>query len=156
MREFIEAEMDKIRGVFEPFNTRGSWMKFRDQGEDWIRLGLVDGFTVTRVAPHFDASGEVKKVDFWLLFKMAGYDEGFQHAHTVKVVEWSQQDTYLIDMTDDRGREYHVELIFPDLEPDLAADWRGWQKYKTSIADRIARIDEELLAEHVQIAEDWE
>jgi len=38
------------------------------------------------VAPHFDAQGEVKRVDFWLLFKAVGYDEGFQHAHTVKVV----------------------------------------------------------------------
>jgi len=74
------------------------------------------------VAPHFDAGSEVKRlpaapreqdsateskpataqagVDFWLLFKAVGYDEGFQHAHTLKVVRWSQEDTYLIDPTD--------------------------------------------------------
>jgi len=108
------------------------------------------------VAPHFDAGGEVKRVDFWLLFKAVGYDEGFQHAHTVKVVRWSQEDTYLIDLTDDRGRRFHVELLFPDQEPDLAADWRRWRRYKSENRDRFERIDADLLAEHVRIAEEWE
>jgi len=67
---------------------------------------------VTRVAPHFNAVGEVKRVDFWLLFKAVGYDEGFQHAYTVKVVRWYQDDTYLIDLTVDQGQRFHVELVF--------------------------------------------
>ena len=103
-----------------------------------------------------DAEGEVKRVDFWLLFKAVGYDEGFQHAHTVKVVRWSQEDTYLIDLTDDRGRRFHVELVFPDQEPDLASDWRSWRRYKSENWDRFERIDADLLAEHMRIAEEWE
>jgi len=121
-----------------------------------VRLGPIGGYTVPRVGPHLDAGGEVKRVDFWLLFKAVGYDEGFQHAHTVKVVRWSEEDTYLIDLTDDRGRRFHVELVFPDQEPDLAADWRRWRRYKSENRDRFERIDVDLLAEHVRIAEEWE
>lgn len=95
-------------------------------------------------------------MDFWLLFKVVGYDEDFQHAHTIKVIRWSQEDTYLIDLTDDRGRRFHVELVFPDQEPDLAADWKRWRRYKSENRDRFERVDVDLLAKHVRIAEEWE
>lgn len=156
MKEFIEKEKATLQALFEPFNEGGSWMTLLESGREPVRMGLVDGYTVTRVAPHFDARGELKRVDFWLLFKAVGYDEGFQHAHTVKVVRWSQEDTYLIDLTDDRGRRFHVELVFPDQEPDLASDWRSWRRYKSENRDRFERIDADLLAEHVRIAEEWE
>ncbi len=156
MKEFIDKEKARLQALFEPFNEGGSWMTLIEPGREPVRMGLVDSYKVTRVAPHFDAQGELKRVDFWLLFKAVGYDEGFQHAHTVKVVRWSQEDTYLIDLTDDRGRRFHVELVFPDQEPDLAADWRRWRRYKSENRDRFERIDAELLAEHVRIAEEWE
>jgi len=156
MKEFIDKEKARLQALFEPFNEGGSWMTLIESGREPVRMGLVDSYKVTRVAPHFDARGELKRVDFWLLFKAVGYDEGFQHAHTVKVVRWSQEDTYLIDFTDDRGRRFHVELVFPDQEPDLAADWRRWRRYKSENRDRFERIDADLLAEHVRIAEEWE
>ncbi len=106
------------------------------------------------MTPHFDAGGGLKRVDFWLLFKAIGYDEGFRHAHTVKVVRWSQEDTYLIDLTDDRGRRFHVELVFPDQEPDPASDCRSWRRYKSENRDRSERINADLLAEHVRISEE--
>jgi len=46
--------------------------------------------------------------------------------------------------------------VFPDQEPDLAADWRRWRRYKSENRDRFERIDADLLAEHVRIAEEWE
>jgi len=156
MKEFIDKEKARLQALFEPFNEGGSWMTLIESGREPVRMGLVDSYKVTRVAPHFDAQGELKRVDFWLLFKAVGYDEGFQHAHTVKVVRWSQEDTYLIDLTDDRGRRFHVELVFPDQEPDLAADWRRWRRHKSENRDRFERIDADLLAEHVRIAEEWE
>ena len=131
-------------------------MTLAEKGRTPVRVGLVDGFTVTRVAPHFDAVGEVTRVDFWLLLRMLGYDEGFQHIHTVKVVSWSQNDTYLLDLLDDRDRRFHIELIFPDQEPDQAADWKRWSGYKAGSRDRFERIDAELLTEHTRIAEEWE
>ena len=156
MKEFIEKEKARLQALFEPLYEGGSCMTLCESGREPVRMGLVDSYKVTRVAPHFDAQGELKRVDFWLLFKAVGYDEGFQHAHTVKVVRWSQEDTYLIDLTDDRGRRFHVELVFPDQEPDLAADWRRWRRYKSENRDRFERIDADLLAEHVRIAEEWE
>ena len=156
MKEFIDKEKARLQALFEPFNEGGSWMTLIESGREPVRMGLVDSYKVTRVAPHFDAQGELKRVDFWLLFKAVGYDEGFQHAHTVKVVRWSQEDTYLIDLTDDRGRRFHVEIVFPDQEPDLASDWRSWRRYKSENRDRFERIDADLLTEHVRIAEEWE
>ena len=130
-------------------------MSLVEPGRETVRLGLIDDYTVIRVAPHFDANGEIKRIDFWLLFKAVGYDEGFQHAHTVKIVGWSQKDPYLLDLVDDRKRMYHIELIFPDQEPALASDWKQWRRYKMGNRDRFERIDAEILTEHVRIAEEW-
>ncbi len=108
------------------------------------------------MAPHFDAKGNVKRVDFWLFLKALGYHEGFQHAHTLKVLRWSQEDTYLLDLVDDRERRFHIELIFPELERDLGADWQRWREYKAENREMFQRIDQQLLAEHIKIAEEWE
>ncbi|RLB87918.1 MAG: hypothetical protein DRH50_16045 [Deltaproteobacteria bacterium] len=156
VKEFINKEKTRLQALFEPFNKGGSWMSLFEPGLKPVRLGLIDGYTVIRVAPYFDVKGEIKRIDFWLLFKAVGYDEGFQHAHTVKVIRWSQDDTYLLDIEDDRKRKYHIELIFPDQEPDLASDWKHWRQYKSENNDRFERIDAEILTEHIQIAEEWE
>ena len=156
MREFIEKEKSRLQKIFEPFNAQGSWMRLTEPGRGSVRLGMIDSYLVTRVAPVFHASGEVKRVEFWLLFKAIGYDEGFQHSHTIKVVRWSQEDTYLIDLIDDRGRRFHAELIFPGLEPELAAGWEYWQRYRRENRGRFSQIDAEILEEHIQIAEEWE
>ena len=97
MKEFIEKEKARLQALFEPFNTGGSWMTLADKGRTPVRLGIVDRFIVTRVAPQFDAGGNLTRIGFWLLIRLSGYDEGFQHAHTIKVVSWPQDDTYLVD-----------------------------------------------------------
>ena len=156
MKEFIEKEKARLQSLFEPFNTGGSWMTLADKGRTPVRLGIVDRFIVTRVAPQFDAGGNVTRIGFWLLIRLSGYDEGFQHAHTIKVVSWLQDDTYLLDLFDDRDRRFHFELIFPDQESNEAADWKRWRDYKAGSRDRFERIDAELLTEHTRIAEEWE
>ena len=160
MKEFIEEEKARIQGLLRLFNERGSRMEVF--GEDKKRLfgELADSFTVTRIAPHFDAQGQHTRSDFWLLWKSVGYNNGWQYAHTVKIVQVAVRDTLencwlIVDLTDDRGRRFHVELIEPISEPDYARDWRDWQKYKAENAGMFARIDEELLREHLQIAEEW-
>ncbi len=90
-----------------------------------------------------------------MFHKALGYHEGFQHAHTIKVVRWSQEDTYLLDLVDDLDRRFHIELIFPELERDLAVDWKRWSEYKAANREMFERIDRELLAEHIGIAENW-
>ncbi len=72
MKEFIEKEKGRLQAHFEPFNTRGSWMTLADKGRTPVRLGIVDGFTVTRVAPQFDAGGNLTRIGFWLLIRRAG------------------------------------------------------------------------------------
>jgi len=62
----------------------------------------------------------------------------------------------LVDLIDDRDRRFHIELIFPDQEPDQAADWKHWSGYKAKNRERFERIDAELLTEHTRIAEEWE
>ncbi len=155
MNELIDQEKMLLQALFDPFNRDGSWMTLAEGRQEPVPLGVIDSYTVLRVAPHFDARGNVTKVDFWLFFKALGYDEGFHHAHTVKVVRWSQRDTYLLNLVDDRGRRFHIELIFPEQEPELAADWNQWRGYRTENRERFERIDASLLAEHIEIAENW-
>lgn len=154
-QDFIASERARLQSLFDQFNRDGSWMEMREEHYDPLRFGLIDSYIVTRVAPHFDAQGNITKTDFWLLFKSAGYDEGWQYSHTIKVVEWSQDDTYLLDLTDDRGRKYHIELIMDSTEPREVAAWKRWQQYRADNAERFAVIDAQILEEHTKMAEDW-
>ena len=161
MKEFIEQEKQRLEGLLRLFNERGSRMEV--YGEDGKRIlgDLVDSFTVTRLAPHFDAQGNHTGSDFWLLWKSVGYDNGWQYAHTVKIVQVRVRDTLedcwlIVDLTDDQGRRFHVELIEPVIEKDYAADWRDWQDYKAKNTEMFARIDAQLLEEHLRIAEGWQ
>lgn len=156
MQDLIEDKKAKLQEMFRPFNEAGSWMELRQSGFQPLRIGLIDSYLVTRLAPHFDAQGNVTKTDFWLLFESVGYNNGFQYAHTIKVVDWSQEDTYLLDLTDDLGRRFHIELLFPTLDVDMVADWKDWQAYKRQNQDRFQQIDAELLEEHIRIAEEWQ
>ena len=155
MKEFIDQEKARLQEVFRLFNEGGAWMVLVE-GKARIRLGLVDSFTVTRVAPKFNAAGDHVGTDFWLLWKAVGYDEGFQHSHTVKVVKWWQDDSYEIDFVDSLNRHHHAELPMEQTEPDEVKDWRRWQAYKKENAERLAEIDAGILGEHIAIAEEWE
>ena len=96
MKEFIASERARLQALFDEFNRDGSIMVMREDHDAPLPLGLVDSYTVTRVAPKFDAAGNVTTTDFWLMFKSVGYNNGYQYTHTIKVVGWSQDDTYQI------------------------------------------------------------
>lgn len=131
-------------------------MHMQDGKDTPLDFGLIDSYIITRVAPQFDAAGNLTKTDFWLLFKSAGYNNGWQYAHTIKVVDFTQDDTYLLDLTDNRDRKYHIELLFPTLDIALVADWKHWQDYKAQNSAMFESIDAQLLAEHIEIAEEWQ
>lgn len=161
MKEFIAREKERLQGLLRLFNERGSRMEVYGEDGKRILADLVDSFTVTRLAPHFDAQGKHTGSDFWLLWKSVGYDNGWQYAHTVKIVKVQVRDTLedcwlIVDLTDDMGRRFHIELIDPVIEKDYAADWKQWQAYKTENATMFARIDVDLLREHLRIAEEWQ
>ena len=153
MREFIASEKEKLQALFAEFNKDGSIMVMREGRDTPLPFGLIDSYTVTRIAPKFDAAGNVTTTDFWLMFKSVGYNNAYQYTHTIKVVGWSQDDTYLIDLVDDRGRRYHVELIMDATEHDYVVAWRKWQTYKAENAAEFTVIDAQILDEHIWIAE---
>ena len=156
MKEFIASEKARLQALFDGFNSDGSIMVMREGRDTPLPFGLVDSCTVTRVAPHFDAAGNVTQTDFWVMWRSVGYNNGYQYTHTIKVVGWSQDDTYLIDLTDDRDRHYHIELIMDVAEHDYVLDWRKWQSYKRENAAEFEIIDAQLLGEHTAIAEGWQ
>lgn len=153
--DYIAAEKQKIQSLFDQFNRDGSFMVMREAHYEPLNFGLIDSYTVTRVAPHFDSTGNITKTDFWLLWKSVGYNNGFQYSHTIKVVDWSQDDTYLLDLTDDRGRKYHIELIMDSTEPEEVAAWKRWQRYRSDNALMFEGIDSQILEEHTRMAEEW-
>lgn len=161
MKAFIEQEKQRLEGRLRLFNERGSRMVVFDEDGQRVLGELIDSFSITRLAPHFDAQGNHSGSDFWLLWKSVGYDHGWQYAHTVKVVkvrvrEMLEDCWLIVDLTDDQGRRFHVELIEPVVERDYAADWERWSEYKSENAEMFTRIDAEILQEHRQIAEDWQ
>ena len=156
MQEFIAQEKARLQALFDEFNRDGSFIVLREARSEPLYLGLVDSYTVTRVAPYFDAAGNVTRTDFWVMWKSVGYNNGYQYTHTIKVVEWSREDTYEIDLTDDRGRRYHIELIMDATEHAYVLDWRKWQRYKMENASELEIIDAQLLEEHTRMAEAWQ
>jgi hypothetical protein len=156
MREFIASEKARLQVLFDQFNRDGSIIVMRDERDTPLPLGLVDSYAVTRVAPEFDAAGNLTKTDFWVMFKSAGYNNDCQYTHTIKVVTWGREDSYELDLTDDRGRHYHIELIMDVAEHDCVVDWRTWQNYKAANAAEFEVIDAQLLGEHTGIAEEWQ
>jgi len=141
----MSAETERLQALFAPFNETGAFIVLAEDGMETLNLGLVDSFLVTRVA------GDA----FWLFFKMVGYDAGWQFAHTIKVVSWSQEDVYLLDLVDDLDRRFHVEQIFPETEQDLVEAWRRWRAYRKKRAELFEVVDAELLAQHMEIALGW-
>jgi hypothetical protein len=156
MQEFIAQEKARLQALFDEFNRDGSFIVLQEGRGEPLPLGLVDSYTVTRVAPHFDAAGNVTKTDFWVMWKSIGYDNGYQYSHTIKVVDWSREDTYELDLTDDLGRRYHIELILDATEHEYVLDWRRWLRYKAENAAEFEIIDAQLLEEHAKMAESWQ
>lgn len=157
MNELVQKERQKLQQLFAPFNQKGAWMTVDMLGsEKPLEFGLMDSFMPTRVLPYVDKSGNVTNVEFWLLFKSAGYNNGWQYSHTKKMVSWIQEDTYELDLVDDDGWKYHIELIFPELDPELKNQWDYWQNYKKSRSRFFKEIDRNILEEHVEIAKYWE
>lgn len=156
MREFITEEKSKLQALFEEFNQDGSLVVMREGNDTPLPFGLIDSYTVTRVAPHFDAAGNVIKTDFWVMFKSVGYNNGFQYTHTIKVVEYGREDTFELDLADDRGRRYHIELIMDATEHNYVVAWGTWQRYKAENRSEFDAIDAQLLEEHTKLAEEWD
>ena len=156
MKEFIASEKARLQALFDEFNRDGSIMVMREGRDTPLPFGLIDSYTITRVAPHFDAAGNVTKTDFWVMWKSVGYNNGYQYTHTIKVVAWGSEDSYELDLTDDRGRHYHIELIMDVTEHDYVVDWRTWQSYKAENVAEFEIIDAQLLGEHTAIAEEWQ
>ena len=165
MKSFIEQEIAAIQSKFMLCNENGSQIHCFEDGT-LLFSTMADSFTVIRLAPHFAPDGTYTGADFWLFWKEIGYQEGFQYAHTIKVVHHeiddilvdahNQSESWLsAELTDDRGRRYRIEVIEPVSEPDFARRWREWQKFRESNAALFAGIDPVLLDEHLKIAGEW-
>jgi hypothetical protein len=169
MENIIAEEKARIQRQFHWLNERGCRLQIRERGGENFIDTITAELTVTRIAPHFDASGEIIRTDFWLLWKELGYQEGFNYSHTIKVVNVSVDDTLtaqsggsevnawlIVELTDDLDRIYHLEMIEPVSEPAHAKQWDAWLAFRKNNRDLFQRIDSDILAEHIKIAEDWQ
>ena len=169
MENIIAEQKSRIQKQFHWLNERGCRLQIRERGGENFIDTITAELTVTRIAPHFDASGEIIRTDFWLLWKELGYQEGFNYSHTIKVVNVSVDDTLtaqsggsevnawlIVELTDDLDRIYQLEMIEPVSEPAHAKQWEAWLAFRKNNRDLFQRIDSEILVEHIKIAEDWQ
>ncbi len=141
----MSTDVQCLQALFAEFNQKGSTAVLDPDGPEPSRLGVMDSYHVLRAADPV----------FWLMMKGIAYHDGAHHAHTIKVVSWSQEDGWELDLVDDIGRRFHIELIFPETEPDLVAGWAQWQEYKARNRKRFDLIDQGMLAEQVRKAVNW-
>lgn len=135
-------------------NRKGSVMKCTDK-DGLLFDTIMDSVMITRTEE--DA--------VWLFWKSLGYDQGPQYAHTTKIVEIELDEIIeddkngaqwaIVDLVDDRGRKYNIELIHPQLHPDYHKLWVKWTKYKNDHKDAFRKMDDRLLEEHKEIADEW-
>jgi hypothetical protein len=169
MKDVIAKEKARIQNMFRLFNENGCRMQVRERGESNFIDTMVAEWIVTRIAPQFDTAGKITRVDFWVLWKELGYSEDSRCCHTTKIIAMDVDDTLpvevdgqitdawlIVELTDNRGRIHHVEMIEPVTEPDHAADWKQWTKYRNDNPALFERIDASILAEHLEIAEEWQ
>jgi hypothetical protein len=156
MQEFIAQETARLQAIFARMNAEGTRITVFNEDGSRLLGDLLDSLRVTRIAPFFDSQGTVTRTDFWLLWKSVGYDDGFQYAHTIKVVKFRVVDPGIeIELTDDQGRRHLLELFEPHQEAPWARDWMHWRQYREENRERFEEIDLELLAEHIRLAEEW-
>jgi len=137
----------ELQALFDPFNRGGSALTVEGgPHEEPIPFGVVDSYQVIRV----------KGDQFWLLLKEIGYQAEPQYSHDVKVVSWTQDDTWLLDLVDHLDRRYHIELIFPELDVEQYKQWQRWQRYKYRHRKRFLFADKTILEQSIQAANEWD
>ena len=139
------CSIEKIQALFEPFDRSGSTLTHSGGGHDPTLLDIIDGNIVTRV------SGD----QFWIHFKAMGYHCGFHHAHSDKILDWSQDDTWQLDPVHDQGRQLHIEPIFPEIEEAVGANWQKWQEYKSKNRKRIETDRRGVTDLSCTVSENW-
>ena len=120
--------------MFERYNRNGAAVTLLVDGEE-IDLGPGVEFRVLH-ATEDNAGG----VDFWLMWKALGYQEGPQFTHTVRIVSAAAGEGEL-RIADDAGQ---VLVLAPYADQDR---WRAWQEYRRANAQMFARADTALLDE---------
>jgi hypothetical protein len=169
MNEVIAQEKSRIQNLFRLFNQNGCRMQVREHGGENFIDTIIAEWIVTRIAPHFDTAGKITRVDFWVVWKELGYSEDRRCCHTTKIIGVDVDDTLpaeidgqtidawlIVELIDERKRIHHIEMIEPVTEPDHAADWKQWTQYRTDHPNLFKRIDESVLEEHLEMAEEWE
>lgn len=169
MKEFLDKIKAGLQDQLVLMNSDGSRLSVREgEARPFISTIAVES-TVTRVAPRFSASGEYQRSDFWLLWKEIGYQEGLRFAHSIKVIDIRVDDSksvlkgdatidawLAVELTDDLGRIHRLEVIEPFSEPEQAADWKAWLKFRSKNKEMFARLDAQIAEEHAKIVEAWE
>lgn len=136
---------DVVQALFAPFNENGSWMELRQENSEPIKFGLIDSWTVTRVDGN----------EFWLMFHEIGYQLEWQYTHTIKVVNWRQDDSYMLELIDDRERTFYTEMLVEGTKRDLHTAWAEWQHEKSQQPAVFANAHDSLLATHTEFAARW-
>lgn len=99
------SEKRRLQALFDEFNKTGSALALSGGGREPGDRGLVDSYLVTRVKDNL----------FWLMFKMVGYHDDLHHAHTIKVISWTREDSRDLDLVDDADNR----RVFREIDADL-------------------------------------
>lgn len=140
--------IDEIKRALAAYSQSGSSIKVwlgelqenEVEGDNELLLPVIDGYAVVR--EYGDS--------FWLMFRVAGYDDDYRNVHTIRVDSVSIDGDNLVLHTDTG----YTHTIIP-LSPEYAAAWATWQAHKRDNAADFEHIDAYLLDMHTNRAKEW-
>ena len=138
---------EEIGAHLKPFQTEPSFLQFRyagaEESADSQFKQILDSVELVRYNPHLDADGEITRVDFWLLWMPAWFDQ--MKPHVIKCFSVEAPDSYIRDFKAEKGT-LHLEVIEPIQEAVAAELWAKWQKARK----RELEYYEELKARNIR------
>ena len=151
MKENELKEQARLQKIFDEFTKAGSWLIWTNFDFDPLDFGVIDGWEVTRVL-------EVKtgKFYFWLHFRIPGFQEEGHYAHTLLITDMNQDDGYEMDLVDSEKRNYHIEHLVGEVDPEYRVNqWEWWSKFVAANQEKIQKARASVRAEHLEIANEW-
>jgi len=137
------ADERKERFLF--INRNGSTMEIIDgDGEKLFKI------MINSLVPMGDEDGLMV-----ILWKEVGYNNGGHCHHFARITNIEVDDSLddkhdgeqwlIIDMEDEEGRKYHVEMLDDVTNFNECEKWKVWNKYKAKNAELFKRIDAAII-----------
>jgi len=139
----IPETIPEIQALFKPFNTQGSILLWKDRGErEWSTRWIIDHYKVLKLTTGGFWLGTFD-LDFW---KWDGQGASLP-LHFHKIVRIEQEDGWELELWEQGGRRFRIEMIFDVDNPDAVKVWNEYivaREEEIPYLERIRELEDKL------------